>query len=309
MIAAENICLQKYRFSGDFPADHLNIMTIQSAFAGLTSAIGHLYDAREAANIGHLLMEHITGLGKLDRVVHKDSDLTPAQEDLYQQSLSALLAQKPIQHITGKSWFYGLELLVNDQVLIPRPETEELVEWILKDHPSQPAWRLLDVGTGSGCIPIAIKKHWPAADVWAMDVSTTAIALATRNASLQHTPIRFVLQDVLGADAEQVLPSLNIIISNPPYIPEKERSEMQLLVTAFEPSIALFVPDRDPLLFYRRIAQLAKVRLENGGKLYFEIHESFGPEVVSLLEKEGFADVRLRQDMFGKDRMVRAVKK
>ncbi len=284
-------------------------MTIQSAFAGITAAIRHLYDAREAANIGHLLMEHITGLGKLDRIVHKDGDLTPAQEDLYQQALSALLAHKPIQHITGKSWFYGLELLVNDQVLIPRPETEELVEWILKDHPSQPAWRLLDIGTGSGCIPIAIKKHWPAADVWAMDVSSPAIALATRNASLQHTPIRFVLQDVLSADAAQVLPSLNIIISNPPYIPEKERSEMQPLVTEFEPSIALFVPDADPLLFYRRIARLAKERLETGGKLYFEIHESYGPAVAGLLEKEGFAEVKLRQDMFGKDRMVRAIKK
>ncbi len=284
-------------------------MTIQSAFAGLTAAIGHLYDAREAANIGHLLMEHITGLGKLDRIVHKDGDLTPAQEDLYQQSLAALLAQKPIQHITGKSWFYGLELLVSDQVLIPRPETEELVEWILKDHPSQPAWRLLDIGTGSGCIPIALKKHWPAADIWAMDVSPGAISLATRNASLQHTPIRFVQQDVLSPDASKVLPSLNIIISNPPYIPETERADMQALVTAFEPSVALFVPDSDPLLFYRRIALLALEKLETGGKLYFEIHESFGQEVMSLLEKEGYAEVQLRQDMFGKDRMVRAVKK
>lgn len=284
-------------------------MTIQSAFAGVTAAIRHLYDAREAANIGHLLMEHITGLGKLDRIVHKDGDLTPAQETLYQQSLADLLAHKPIQHITGKSWFYGLELQVSDQVLIPRPETEELVEWILKDHPSQPAWRLLDVGTGSGCIPIALKKHWPSADVWAMDVSPGAIALATRNATAQHTPVRFVTQDVLGADASQVLPSLNIIISNPPYIPEQERAEMQPLVTEFEPSLALFVPDKDPLLFYRRIAQLAKEKLEPGGKLYFEIHESFGREVTGLLEKEQFTEVQLRQDMFGKDRMVKAVKK
>ncbi|MBO9151180.1 peptide chain release factor N(5)-glutamine methyltransferase [Chitinophaga sp. GCM10012297] len=284
-------------------------MTIQSAFAGVTAAIRHLYDAREAANIGHLLMEHITGLGKLDRIVHKDGDLTPAQENLYQQALADLLAHKPIQHITGKSWFYGLELQVSDQVLIPRPETEELVEWILKDHPSQPAWRLLDIGTGSGCIPIALKKHWPAADVWAMDVSPGAVSLATRNASAQHTPIRFVTQDVLSADASQVLPSLNIVISNPPYIPEQERAEMQPLVTEFEPSLALFVPDKDPLLFYRRIAQLAQEKLEPGGKLYFEIHESFGKAVIDLLEKEKFREVALRQDMFGKDRMIKAVKK
>ncbi len=284
-------------------------MTIQSAFAGLTAAIRHLYDAREAANIGHLLMEHITGLGKLDRIVHKDGDLTPAQETQYRQALADLLTHKPIQHITGKSWFYGLELHVSDQVLIPRPETEELVEWILKDHPKQPAWRLLDVGTGSGCIPVALKKHWPSADIWAMDVSAGAIALATRNAGLQHTPIRFVLQDVLHPDASQVLPSLNIIISNPPYIPNKERAEMQALVSEFEPSLALFVPDQDPLLFYRRIARLANEKLETGGKLYFEIHESFGKEVVQLLEKENFTEVQLRQDMFGKDRMVKAVKK
>lgn len=284
-------------------------MTIQTAFAGLVAAITPLYDNREAANIAHLVMEHITGLGKLDRVFHKDSDLSVPQEAQYQQAMTALLEHRPVQHITGKSWFYGMELLVNEQVLIPRPETEELVEWILLDHPAQPAWRLLDIGTGSGCIPIALKKQWPAADIWAMDVSPSALAVATKNAGLQHTPIRFIPQDVLAKDASKVLPSLNIIVSNPPYIRESERTNMQEQVEAFEPSIALFVPDNDPLLFYRRIARLAKEKLEHGGKLYFEINEALGKEVVEMLEEEGFQDAKLKQDMFGKDRMVRAVKK
>ena len=283
-------------------------MTIQSAFAGLAEAIRPVYDAREAANIAHLVMEHITGLGKLDRVVHKDGDLTPAQEAQYEQAKKDLLEHRPVQHITGKSWFYGLELIVNDQVLIPRPETEELVEWILLDHPSKPALRLLDVGTGSGSIPIALKKQWPVADIWGMDISACAISVATRNAGMQHAQIRFVHQDVLSPDAFKVLPSFNIIVSNPPYIPEQEKADMQTQVTAFEPSIALFVPDRDPLLFYRAIAALAKEKLEHGGKLYFEIHESYGPQVVEMLQTAGFTGVQLKQDMFGKDRMVRGDK-
>ncbi len=284
-------------------------MTIQSAFANLINAIRPLYDNREAANIGHLLMEHITGLGKLDRIVHKDMDLSPKQELQYNDALEQLLAGRPIQHITGKSWFYGMELIVSDQVLIPRPETEELVEWVLLDHPAQPALRLLDIGTGSGCIPIALKKHWQAADVWAMDVSAGALAVAGRNAQLQHTPVNFLQQDVLAPQAAAVLPCLNIIVSNPPYIPEKEKAGMQPTVHAFEPSNALFVPDNDPLLFYRRIGQLAQERLEPAGKLYFEIHEDYGPEVKTELEKQGFADVNLKKDMFGKDRMVRATKR
>jgi release factor glutamine methyltransferase len=135
------------------------------------------------------------------------------------------------------------------------------------------------------------------------------LAIATKNAGLQHTPIRFIPQDVLATDASKVLSSLNIIVSNPPYIRESERANMQEQVAAFEPSIALFVPDNDPLLFYRRIARLAKEKLEQGGKLYFEINEALGKEVVEMLEEEGFREVKLKQDMFGKDRMVRAVKK
>lgn len=283
-------------------------MTIQAAFAYILEAIRPMYEPREAANIAHLVMEHITGLGKLDRIIHKDGDLTPAQETQHQQAVADLLNHRPVQHITGKSWFYGMELMVNDQVLIPRPETEELVEWVLLDHPAQPALRLLDVGTGSGCIPIALKKQWPSADIWAIDVSPTAISIAEKNAFTQHTPVRFLQQDVLAPDAQQVLPSFNIIVSNPPYIRDLERTEMQKHVYDYEPNIALFVPDNDALLFYRRIAQLAKDKLEAGGKLYFEINEALGKEVMALLEKTGFTDVQLKQDMFGKDRMVKGTK-
>ena len=282
-------------------------MTIQSAFAGLTAAIGHLYDAREAANIGHLLMEHITGLGKLDRIVHKDGDLTPAQETQYRQALSDLLEHKPIQHITGKSWFYGLELLVSGQVLIPRPETEELVEWILKDHPKQPAWRLLDVGTGSGCIPVALKKQWPAAELWAMDVSPGAIALATRNADLQHTPVHFVLQDVLDPGASQALPSFNIIISNPPYISEQEKSTIDKHVVEYEPHTALFVPDNNSLIFYEHLAQFGHAHLQPNGFMMMEIHYAKAEAVQQLFQSEGYK-TELKKDMQGNDRMIKVLK-
>ncbi|MGX5819711.1 peptide chain release factor N(5)-glutamine methyltransferase [Chitinophaga lutea] len=282
-------------------------MTIQSAFAELVAAIRPIYDAREAANIAHMVMEHITGLGKLDRIVHKDGDLTQQQAEQYEAAKAALLEHRPVQHITGKSWFYGLELQVSEQVLIPRPETEELVEWVLLEYPSKPALRLLDIGTGSGSIPIALKKQWPSADVWAMDVSTSAIAIATRNASQQHAPIRFIQQDVLAPDAANVLPTFNVIVSNPPYIPLREKTGMQRQVEAYEPGIALFVPDDDPLLFYRTIARLAVQKLEPNGRLYVEIHESYGPQVVKLLQDLHFRQIELRKDMFGKDRMVRAV--
>lgn len=284
-------------------------MTIQAAFTGIVDTIKPVHDTREAVNIAHLVMEHITGLGKLDRIVHKDGDLTPAQETQYQEILASLLAHRPVQYITGKSWFYGIALQVNEHVLIPRPETEELVEWILLDHPTHPAWRLLDVGTGSGCIPIALKKFWPAADIWAMDVSPAALTLAARNAGAQHTPIRFLQQDVLSSDAAKVLPSFNIIVSNPPYIRESEKTGMQKQVVDFEPSLALFVPGDDALLFYRRIAALALEKLEPGGKLYFEINESLGMETADMLRNMGYENVRLKQDMFGKDRMIRAIRK
>lgn len=282
-------------------------MTIQAAFAHITNTILPLYEAREAANIAHMLMEHVTGMGKMDRIVHKDKALEPAQLQALQSAITDLQRNRPIQYIIGISWFYGMEFQVNESVLIPRPETEELVEWILTEQPGEPI-RLLDIGTGSGCIPISLQKNLPGATVWAIDVSEDALATAQGNATRLHAPVHFAVMDALDTAATATLPEFDIIVSNPPYIRQREKADMQHQVVDFEPSLALFVPDLDPLLFYRAIGLLAQQKLAPQGKLYFEINEALGKEVVALLHAQGFINVILRADLFGKDRMVSATK-
>jgi len=296
-----------YSFAKISFSDHC--MNIQSAFTYITQAITPLYEAREAANIAHLVVEHITGLSKLDRIVYKDRTLEPGQQARLEQAVGALLEQQPVQYVTGTAWFYGMELMVNPQVLIPRPETEELVEWIVNDVRTGGSadMRMLDIGTGSGCIPLALKKELPAAGVWGIDVSVGALETAKANATQQQLDVRFEQVNVLDEQATAVLPFFDIIVSNPPYIKQSEHTGMQQQVLAYEPSLALFVPDEDALLFYRVIAVLAKRKLAQGGSLYFEINEALGNEVVALLEASGFKNVMLKQDIFGKDRMVKAV--
>ncbi|HEY0612889.1 MAG TPA: peptide chain release factor N(5)-glutamine methyltransferase, partial [Chitinophaga sp.] len=202
-----------------------------------------------------------------------------------------------------------MELMVNPQVLIPRPETEELVEWIVNNvrMGGSANVRMLDIGTGSGCIPLALKKELPAANVWGIDVSPGALETAKANARQQELDVRFEEVNVLDEQATAGLPVFDIIVSNPPYIKQSEHTVMQQQVLAYEPSLALFVPDEDALLFYRVIAVLAKHKLTPGGSLYFEINEALGNEVVELLKTAGYKDVTLKQDIFGKDRMVKAV--
>jgi release factor glutamine methyltransferase len=284
-------------------------MNIQSAFTYITQAIAPLYEPREAANIAHLVMEHITGLSKLDRIIYKDRTLELAQQAQLEQAVEALREQQPVQYVTGTAWFYGMELRVNPQVLIPRPETEELVEWIVQDVRMRGTadMQILDIGTGSGCIPLAVKKEVPLANVWGIDVSAGALETAKANAVQQQLDVRFEQVNVLDEQATAALPVFDIIVSNPPYIKQSEHTVMQQQVLAYEPSLALFVPDEDALLFYRVIAALAKHKLAPGGSLYFEINEALGKEVVALLQTAGYQDVVLKQDIFGKDRMVRAV--
>jgi len=290
-------------------------MNIQAAFTYIINTIAPIYEPREAANIAHIVVEHITGLNKLDRIVYKDRNLDPGQQTRLEKAVAMLLQHQPVQYVTGTAWFYGMELLVNRNVLIPRPETEELVEWILADvqmgkyanmqMAGAKDLQLLDIGTGSGCIPLALKQALPAASVWGIDVSDGALTIAKANGAKQQLDVHFTQVNVLDEEATAALPSFNIIVSNPPYIKQSERLGMQQQVLDYEPSLALFVPDEDALLFYRRIVQLAASKLSRGGALYFEINEALGPEVVSLMEKEGFANVQLRQDIFGKDRMVK----
>ncbi|WP_161596762.1 peptide chain release factor N(5)-glutamine methyltransferase [Chitinophaga vietnamensis] len=280
-------------------------MTIQTAFTYLTGAISDIYDEREAANIAHIVLEHLTGMSKLDRIIHKAQLLSTEQHAGLKAAITALQRHEPVQYITGSSWFYGMELLVTPDVLIPRPETEELVEWIVQDAATQPSAHILDIGTGSGCIPLALKKSLPAATVWGIDVSEGALQVARNNGVRQKLDVTFKHTDVLDALQVADLPNFNIIVSNPPYITQSEKKSMQQQVWGFEPSLALFVPDNDALLFYRHISLLAQNKLKPGGLLYFEINEALGKEVVALMESHGFTEVELKQDMFGKDRMVR----
>lgn len=284
-------------------------MTIQAAFTQIITSLAPIHDQREAGNIAHIVMEHVTGLSKMDRIVYKEKELTDQQSAQLAAALRALLEHQPVQYVTGCSWFYGMELQVNANVLIPRPETEELVEWIVQDVRDSKLLnrRILDIGTGSGAIPLALKKELPAATVWALDVSPGALDTARANAQLQKLDVHFEQVDILDITAARSLPMFDIIVSNPPYICQRERTDMQEQVVAYEPSIALFVPDEDALLFYRQIGLLAKEKLNPGGALYFEINEAFGKETAELLRKQGYINVEVRKDLFGKDRMVKAV--
>lgn len=317
-------------------------MTIHEARLQLTDRLQSIYDTREAANITDWVLEHLTGWKKIDRIVHKDKPLSPEQDSQLAQYIIELLTHKPIQYVLHEAWFDGMRLYVDENVLIPRPETEELVEWIVKEKnaeygiqntearsqhseasiqnkeegptadSSRPLAgpitdsRILDIGTGSGCIPIALKKHLPATEVFACDVSEGALNVAKNNAATQQTSIEWLHYDFLNTSNWQHFPQVNIIVSNPPYIPVKDKATMQENVLQHEPHLALFVENDDPLLFYRSIAAFAKEKLLPGGSIYVEIHEDLGEATQQLFLNNGFSHAEIRKDMQGKDRMVKA---
>ena len=213
----------------------------------------------------------------------------------------------PIQYVLGECEFMGLRFEVDPSVLIPRPETEELVEWILASQNNTNSVSILDIGTGSGCIAVSLKCMLPKAFVTAYDLSNDALALARKNAEINEVTVDFRQQDILQPETENG--EWDIIVSNPPYIPNAEKVEIQSNVLNFEPHLALFVPDNDPLLFYRKIIEFAAMHLKAGGQLFFEIHRDRGQEVMQLLSEAGFAEIELRKDLSGNDRMLKAEKK
>jgi release factor glutamine methyltransferase len=279
-------------------------MTIHQAQQQLLFQLYHLYDNREAANIADWVMEHITGWKKIDRIVNKQVPLLPEKLALLEQFTQELLAHKPVQYVLHEAWFCGMPFYVDENVLIPRPETEELVEWVAEE--AKPNATILDIGTGSGCIPIALKKKLPNATIYSCDVSADALEVAKRNAVTLKADIQFVHVNFLQ-NREQLDP-VDIIVSNPPYIPVSNKSTMQPNVLQYEPHLALFVENDDPLLFYNTIADFAQHKLLPGGAIYVEIHEDLGEQTKALFSGKGFAAVELRKDMQGKDRMVKAVK-
>lgn len=281
-------------------------MTIQLAYQQLLLQLFEIYDTREAANIAGMVIEHVTGQRKIERIIYKDLPVDESQQKQLKDMAGELLLHRPVQYVLGEAWFMDMKLLVNESVLIPRPETEELAEWIIKDmKQSGRELSLLDIGTGSGCIPIAVKKKIPEATVSAIDVSAAALQMAKLNAVKQKADILFFRLDFLEESEWNQLSKYNIIVSNPPYIRQSEESAMSNNVLAYEPYLALFVPDEDPLVFYRKIAKFAQKHLEAGGSVYVEINEALGKDVAELFEKQGFSEVILKKDMQGKDRMMR----
>ena len=264
-----------------------------------------LYSKQEIESISKLIFEKVLGLSRLQ--VHLNQLTTIPEANLAQikEILRRLIQFEPIQYIFGETEFYGLPFKVNSSVLIPRPETEELVDWIITDY-RQLTPDILDIGTGSGCIPIALVKNLPGASAEGWDISTDALIVAKENAEINKVNISFLYADVLS----QTIPShpnkYDIIVSNPPYVTDSEQSLMLKNVTDYEPHIALFVPDKDPLLFYKSIADIALTQLKQGGNLYFEINEKLGRETADLLFSKGFRNVQLKKDINGKERMIKA---
>jgi release factor glutamine methyltransferase len=279
-------------------------MRLNDIKQALKKQLAGQFESVELGPILSILIEHVTGWDQVQQVIQKDNAISEEQVLAFETAATALLAGRPIQYITGKTWFMGEPYIVNDQVLIPRPETEELVDWVIEYAAIKgKALRILDIGTGSGCIAIAIKKALPEAIVSAIDISTSALKIAATNAAALKADIELIALDILNT---AFLPDqYDVIVSNPPYIPMQEMKNMELQVTDHEPNIALFVPDEDPLVFYKAIARLAKLHLSTNGQLFFEIHYDQGDAMIALLDDMHF-HAELRTDLFGKDRMVRA---
>ena len=279
-------------------------MTLQEAGFFLLNKLRTVYDEGEASAIGDWVMESLTGSDKTERMIYKNNPITPEEEEQLHGYAAKLLKHTPVQYVLNESWFCGLKFYVDENVLIPRPETEELVEWVISNcrFPID-TLSILDIGTGSGCIPISLKRRLRKAKVTALDISDGALTVAQRNAAKLGAEVEFIQLDILDPAQWVVLKTADIIISNPPYIPENNKASMHPNVLEFEPHNALFVPDQDTLLFYKAIIALAKTKLTLEGLLFFEIHENLGKEVTELLSAAGFMS-EIKKDMQGKDRMV-----
>ena len=279
-------------------------------------SLKNIQHEQEIESFFFILTEYLHNLKRVDVALNPDFEISDAAIEKWNAILVDLQQEKPIQYITGEAWFYGLQFEVNENTLIPRPETEELVEWIIESQKSKvksQKFEILDIGTGTGCIPISLKANLPHVNVSAIDVSEKALEVARRNAVSNKVEINFIQTNILEVeDLSQLqtpnfqLPtSFDIIVSNPPYVRNLEKEEIKKNVLDYEPHLALFVEDTDALLFYRKIAQLALKNLAPNGLLFFEINQYLGKETVELLENLGFKNIELKKDIYGNDRMIR----
>lgn len=268
--------------------------------------LSSIYDEHEIDSFFYILLEAFHQMRRVDLAINQDIELDTMQLLQWETVLSQLIEQKPIQYILGETEFFGLPFYVNENTLIPRPETEELVDWIINESKvksQKSKVKILDIGTGTGCIAISLAKNLPNAEVYALDVSEKALAIATKNANRNEVEITFLNQSILETD--DLGQQFDIIVSNPPYVRNLEKQEIKKNVLDFEPHLALFVEDDDALLFYRKISQLAQKNLSENGMLFFEINQYLGKEMTALLENYKFSSIELRKDIYGNDRMIR----
>lgn len=266
-----------------------------------------LYPQTEINSFFYLLLEHHFTIRKVDLALKPELMKKQWPEEKFNKALNELLLERPIQYILGTTEFAGLTFKVDENVLIPRPETEELVQWILDTIGSRRQLKILDIGTGSGCIPVTLALNLPGAEIHALDISEKALSLAQENTNVLGARVNFSALDILSA--EKLEDNYDVIVSNPPYVRLSEKSQMRGNVLKHEPEIALYVSDEDPLLFYRKIASLSREALNENGMLFLEINENLAKVTSEMLSKLTFQNIEVKKDLYGKNRMIRAFKK
>lgn len=277
-------------------------MLIKEYRAHFIQQLTSLYGADEAESFFYLILEELRNMKRIDLALQHEAVFTLEEVEKWSFFLEELKQEQPIQYLLGKTSFYGLDFEVNKNVLIPRPETEELVEWIITDNEHKEI-NILDIGTGSGCIAVTLAKFLPKAKIYAIDISEEALKTAKKNALSNAVEIAFIQKNIL--EAKSLPEKFDVIVSNPPYVRNLEKKEIQNNVLENEPHLALFVTDEDPLIFYRKITELAQASFNPKGILYFEINQYLGQEMISLLLDKNFQNIQLRKDIYDNDRMLK----
>jgi release factor glutamine methyltransferase len=278
---------------------------MKAGIASIRKELAGSFSKGEIESLIALIFEKLKGYSRTQFLMAGEEKLSKEELLMIETIVARLKDHEPIQYILGETEFYGLPFYSVHGVLIPRPETEELVQWIIQENQFT-APNILDIGTGTGCIAVSLRKNIPQATVLACDISPVCLETALRNAELNAVDVTVFEYDILNDRPEMVFPQLDIIVSNPPYVRESEKLHMLKNVLDFEPGLALFVPDESPLLFYERIAGFAVAHLSNGGCLYLEINEALGQECLNMLQEKGLTEVILKKDINGKDRMIRS---
>jgi release factor glutamine methyltransferase len=280
-------------------------MTFKEIKSSFRSNLSPFFDEQEIDSFFYLVLEKFHQLKRVDLALQPSLKVSESGLEQWNAVLEQLKTQQPIQYILGETYFCDLVFKVNEHTLIPRPETEELVYWILEElKQKNQNYAIVDIGTGTGCIPISLKKNLPESTVFGLDISEEALFVARENATTNEVEVKFMQKNIL--ETSDLQHQFDVIVSNPPYVRNLEKAEINTNVLAFEPHLALFVSDDDPLIFYRKIAELARKNLKQNGLLFFEINQYLGKETVELLQNLGFATIELRKDIYGNDRMIRA---